>query len=712
MVRKPTEIFRVVLLCGAVIGVICTLFVGSVAGVGVAGDGDTAVADIENTAVDPALENRTGEVEVMARLETSNNHTISQKHNPVSSLQTEAAVSQQPLESFATKTEGVEVVDQFWIANAVLLMVDTEQTALTNITEIENVERVHPNFELSGASARTPAGVGQPSIQPPDQSIPSIVSQETTYGLDMLDVPQAWEEFDTRGEGATIAVLDSGVAEEAHPDLAVSNDGWRDFINSKQEPYDDHGHGTSVSGVVGGETAHGTHYGVAPDATLLHAKVLDENNRYETKDVIRSIEWVVEHDQDVDAMVMSLESDDRYVTEFIEPVRNARESGIMVVGISGNVPRGEARSPGNVYETVAVGSVTESRDVAEDSGGKIIDTSRHWTDYPDDWPEEYAVPDTTAPGVDVISARPDGDFYYHGGTSYAAPHVAGVIALMESVSDDNLSPDEVESVLHETAQHPEEEAYDIEYGHGIVNAYAAVDAVTERSPELVLAEGLDDVEAQPGDEEVVLEHQLTNEGDALSDPREISLYVSDSEVDTATVDSAPRIIELTLPVDEFETGSHSMTLTTGDEEYQADLTVSPAGFIITSVDVNGEVVQGETVSIEPTIKNPSAVEVTEIVVVTAGDTEVARDEVTIAAQDAATVSYEWTVDEEPEDEHDLSISVEEDQFKTQVEADRLTTDSEPTDMTDSESGDTVPGMGVAVASIAVILFSVVAIKRD
>ncbi|WP_086887553.1 S8 family serine peptidase [Natrarchaeobaculum aegyptiacum] len=453
-------------------------------------------ADVD---IDPALEDaadRSGlgtqtaadePLEVVVRMDAERSAVASpQADTSPDGLKVEARETQQALEAFAEAHDGVEIKTQFWIANAVVLEIDPDDVALEAVAGVSGVDRLHTNFEVERASEsaldRTAGAAGShPSISTPHPTV-TTGSTAATYGLEQSNATTVWDEYDTRGAGTTVAVLDTGVDVDNHTDLeaALVEDGWYDTIDGSATPGDVEGHGTHVSGtVVGYQTDSGVHYGVAPEAGLLHAKVLDDAGSGSLEDVLDGLQWALDHDSDVDAVAMSLGAKG-YVSAFIEPVQNAREMGVVVVSSSGNKDDGTSTSPGNVYETFAVGSTNDRYEVAQSSSGEEIDTDDAWgDDAPDEWPDEYVVPDVVAPGVGVTSAVPGGEFEKKSGTSMAAPHVAGSVALLRSI-DGDLEPDELESVLEGTAWKPDgaPDEQDTRYGHGIIDVHAAALEVT------------------------------------------------------------------------------------------------------------------------------------------------------------------------------------------------------------------------------------------
>ena len=307
----------------------------------------------------------------------------------------------------------------------------------------------------------------------------------TTAALRLLRVDEVWTKFDTQGENTTIAVLDSGVATDSHPSLELADDGWHDFVGNRSEPLDDRNHGTLTSGVlVGNETSDGTRYGVAPEAQLIHGKVIDGGGNARTTNVIRAVDWAIDHPQQPDVLLINVGHKRVYYDRYIEAIERAREAGIYVVVPAGNEGDGGITSPGSVYSALSVGATNASGVVEDYSVGNIVSTRARWGEQPiyeHDWPESYVVPTVVAPAT-TVSTTAGGGFTRTSGTSFAAPHAAGVVALMQAASDRHLTPREIDRALLQTARYPGETPPDTRYGYGVIDASAAVAAVADRPP--------------------------------------------------------------------------------------------------------------------------------------------------------------------------------------------------------------------------------------
>lgn len=460
------------------------LLVGGLAGSAGAADGTATETEAahDDATIAPAAANASGNATLVVRLAAPELATQS-SDRPISAteLQERVEPSQSAAADRLAELPGVEVRTRFWITNAIVIHVDTDRADLAAIAAIDGVERVDPDATVSLASAsrsatHPPAG----SLSGPISPAVGPTSSSATYGLDLHRVPDAWAATDSRGEGARIAVLDSGV-NESHPDIDLAESGWAEFdiegdpVDS--DPHDPNGHGTHVSGTATGGNASGTAIGIAPDAELYHAKVFPgAEHETSASAVIAGLQWAVENDVDVASLSVGAEG---YFASFIDPIRNARSAGTVVVSSSGNVEQGSSTSPGNVHDAIGVGAVDSNGDVASFSSGETVDTEEAWrSDAPDDWPDEYVVPDVTAAGVHIGSADAAGGYRFESGTSMAAPHVAGVAALIRAL-EPSLSVDDVETAMVSTAVHPTgEDVPDDRYGSGWIDAYDATATAT------------------------------------------------------------------------------------------------------------------------------------------------------------------------------------------------------------------------------------------
>jgi len=546
-----------VLLC---LGLLAVLAVGGVAATQATGVGtvdaqsDSAVADADSdtATVQPGLREASGETEVIVSLPASDSAS-----SPAA-LRAHASVTQEPLMSFAADRPGVTVEQTFWLANAALVTVDTARVSLSDLAAVAGVRALHENAEFeTTAGATAGAALPQPAV--------GTANNSYTYGLEQINAPTAWESYNTTGENASVAVLDTGVA-ASHPDLEVA--GWQEFDGDgnpvDSEPNDGDGHGTHVSGTVSGPmnpAGDVPAYGVAPDVDLYGVKVLTDDGGGSFAQIIAGMEWAV--NESVDVISMSLGATGFY-EQMIEPVQNAHAAGTIVVASAGNSGQGSTGSPGNVYESVAVGASNSNQGIADFSSGEVVDTAADWGDSaPADWPDQYTVPTVAAPGVSTLSSVPGGGYDgTYSGTSMAAPHVSGVVALAESAIDRALSPQEIEAALEATAFKPADAPAppgerDDRYGSGIVDASAFIAFLQDTDGPLLTLTASAPTTVETN-ESLTVNYTVENLGGAAGTESEINLVVNGTVADTET--------NTTVEPNETVTGSLTFDGVDGYEE--------------------------------------------------------------------------------------------------------------------------------------------------
>ncbi len=273
------------------------------------------------------------------------------------------------------------------------------------------------------------------------------------------------------GAGIVVAIVDSGIDLE-HPDLAdaILRDtsgevvGY-DWIDDDTVPADEFGHGTMVAGVLAAAAGNGVGgVGVAPDAKLMPLRVLDDAGQGPTSTIAEAIHFAVDNGADV--VNLSLEAAtaigvDR-IPAVITAIERAVAADVVVVASAGN--RGEPLSDfAPELGVVVVGATDRDDSRAGFSDGGRVDL-------------------LMAPGVDIVSTwcRPaesmtcDGITHNQGiadGTSFAAPQVAGLVALLRGAG---LSGAESVARLRATTVDIGEPGPDPETGMGLVTATAAL----------------------------------------------------------------------------------------------------------------------------------------------------------------------------------------------------------------------------------------------
>ncbi|MFQ5856991.1 MAG: S8 family serine peptidase [Anaerolineae bacterium] len=293
-----------------------------------------------------------------------------------------------------------------------------------------------------------------------------------------IQIQQAWDQ--STGTGATVAVLDTGVAYETYgtyrqaPDLAGTTfvPGY-DFVNNDQHPNDDNSHGTHVAGTIAQTTNNNMGVtGVAFAAKMMSVKVLDANGSGSAWDLAQGIRWATDHGADV--INMSLGSSSSSSVEQ-DAVQYAYGQGVTLVASAGNSGTSSVGYPAAYDEVISVGAVRYDEtlasysdhgpalDVVAPGGDTSVDQNRDG--YGDGILQQTFNPSTR----DVTDFR----FYFFQGTSMASPHVAGASALLiaKGVA---TTPDEVRAALESTAKDLGSPGRDNTYGHGLIQVADAL----------------------------------------------------------------------------------------------------------------------------------------------------------------------------------------------------------------------------------------------
>jgi subtilisin family serine protease len=564
-------------------------------------------ADVE---IDEKLREADGDVEVVVSLSESELQagTGSDGQLGVQSLRAHANATQEHVVEFARNRAGVTVESRFWLTNAVLLSVDTGQVSMAELAAVDRVERLGRNVEMEPEESVPTASAN---------NITEATNDDASYGLEQIRAPEVWDTYGTRGEGTTVAVLDTGV-DASHPDLNVS--AWAEFDSGGDRvgssPYDSGSHGTHTSGTVAGGNDVGIHIGVAPGTELHHGGVLtDEGGTFGA--VIGGMQWAVANDADVISMSLGTTG---YIDSMIDAVRNAENAGTTVVASAGNSGDGSSNTPGNTYDGIGVGASNSVETIPGFSSGERIDTTSAWNNPPADWPAEYVVPTVAAPGRLVPSTAPNKSYAYRSGTSMAAPHVAGAVALIESAVDYDPSPADIKQALEATATKPDGVSTppgerDTRYGSGIIDVPAAIDYLSTSGNASFQVDSV--TTNGPVTEGSTLEVTATveNTGDAAGS-QSVALDAGGLGSDATTVSlngGESTTVTFTLATSGGDAGSYTASVASADDAASAAVTVlAPTRFEVTGLGAT-DPVEGEDIAVEFTVENTGDVDGTETV---------------------------------------------------------------------------------------------------
>lgn len=266
----------------------------------------------------------------------------------------------------------------------------------------------------------------------------------------------------TGSADVVVAVLDTGIQFD-HPEFQGRLVPGYDFVNNDEDPAADHPHGVLASGILLANA--NNDFGVAGidhRARLMPLKVLDANNRGSTSNLSSALIYAA--DNGVDVVSMSLINYSCGSSTLGDALQYARDAGVVLVSSAGNggVGNADVSAPGCYEEVISVGATTR-------------------TDVRAGFSATGQALDLVAPGSSVPTAvfGSTGDEWTNfGGTSAAAPHVAGVASLMLAL-DDTLTHDDIKAILESTADDQvgadtDLPGWDEEYGWGRLNMGAAL----------------------------------------------------------------------------------------------------------------------------------------------------------------------------------------------------------------------------------------------
>ena len=349
---------------------------------------------------------------------------------------------------------GVRVIEQ--LADNFYLVAAEDGTASSEtelrLAQLPNVVSVEPNKRVQ------PVAVPYP---------PNDTYFDRQWSLPLVSIPYAWN-VTTGSRNVVVAVLDTGILPN-HPDLqGVTIVSGRNFASDQSATnYTDDAtslsHGTMVAGIIGAMTNNGQGIaGINWSVSIMPVRVMSSQSGGTVAAVGQGIRWAADNGAHV--INMSLAWDATYNDTFVnQQIEYAVSKGVVLVAGAGN-DSGRVTMPAAHPDVIAVGAVDRNKRIT--------------------WYSNYGPQlDLVAPGGDTRTSQANGilstdivsrrlSYSYQQGTSFAAPHVTGIVALMYSAGITDA--DEIRELLYNTAEDLGAPGFDNYYGYGLVNAYAAV----------------------------------------------------------------------------------------------------------------------------------------------------------------------------------------------------------------------------------------------
>lgn len=283
----------------------------------------------------------------------------------------------------------------------------------------------------------------------------SYITQESTVfaqinvSKKIMQVDKFYEN-NIYGKDITIAVIDTGISK--HLDFCFPKNKIKkfvDLINNREEPYDDNGHGTFVTGIACGTgISSGFKYsGVAPKANIVSIKALEENGETGTFKILEAMQWIYDNHKRYNIKVVCM--------SFGSPPTNANDpmmlgaealwnNGIVVVAAAGNSgPETKTiKSPGVSGKIITVGGFDDRRE-----GESYDEKSYVVASFSSRGPAGYFYkPDVVAPAVNIMGINNKGGYSRMSGTSVATPMVAGIATLILE-KNPTFTPNQVKSLI-------------------------------------------------------------------------------------------------------------------------------------------------------------------------------------------------------------------------------------------------------------------------
>lgn len=486
--------------------------------------------------------------------------------------------------------------------------------------------------EQANAQAVLRALQANPSIQfaeidsllPPHATLndPSIGSQ---WHIAKMGAPSAWDS--SNGAGVVIAILDTGV-DGTHPDLAARMvPGWNMYDNNADSS-DVYGHGTLVAGTAAavGNNATGV-AGLAWNAFIMPVRISKPDGYASFSTIASGLTWAADHGAKVANISYGVSGN--YTVQ--SAAQYLKDKGGVTVVSAGNSGVLDATAPSSTMVTV--------------SATNINDSVTSWSTYGD-------FVDVSAPGEGIYTTASGGGYASVSGTSFASPATAGTVALMMAANA-ALDPATLESLLKQTALDLGTAGFDQKYGHGRVNAAAAVQAAVgaesrdTQAPSVAIinpksgnnVKGLVDVDASASDNVGVARVDLMVDGKLVaSDSNSPYGFSWDSGL---VADGQHSMMAYAYDAAGNYSASSSLNITVGNT---AD-TLAPAVSI--SSPGNGSSV-GRNVTIKASASDNVGVAKMSVLI----------DGVLRASVNGASITYKWNTSKETKGSHSIAVTAE------------------------------------------------------
>jgi minor extracellular protease Epr len=315
-----------------------------------------------------------------------------------------------------------------------------------------NVEKSYKNFPIVKMTLPEQAVLAlakNPNVKSIESEVIFTVNEDIIeWGIAKVEAPKAWAQGYT-GSGVKVGIIDTGIA--PHDDLIIA--GGANFVDTASSYYDDNGHGTHVAGTVAALDNGLGVIGVAPDVQLYAIKVLNSSGSGTLSDIIEGIDFAISEQLDIINMSLGTSTDSPALHTAVD---TAYSSGILVVASAGNsgkrvITVDNVGYPAKYDSAIAVAATDVNNLRASfSSTGPAVEVA--------------------APGVYVRSTYLNNGYATMSGTSMAAPHVSGHLALMIQAFP-NKTPLEIRALLQLYVLDLGNAGRDWAFGYGLIQSF-------------------------------------------------------------------------------------------------------------------------------------------------------------------------------------------------------------------------------------------------
>jgi len=269
--------------------------------------------------------------------------------------------------------------------------------------------------------------------------------REYLWGLRLINVESLWDEgLEGELKKIRIAIIDSGY-DYLHDDLKNIQPQGFNYINDSMNVCDDFGHGTKICGIIAAPKRDGGISGIANGADIVNLKVINDKGIGRIRNIIKAFLWSLENNIDIINLSIGhpeeLDLEDKYIAELLiqeyNIVKKAIQSGIVVVGAVGNMPRSKQQFPACCEGVIPVASY----------GVVNVEPVKFYASSLNSNFNENTI---FAPGEHILTTVIGNKYAYDSGSSIAAAHITGILAYFKA-KNRKLSSYDMHRILIETS---------------------------------------------------------------------------------------------------------------------------------------------------------------------------------------------------------------------------------------------------------------------